>query len=331
MTQLRDTSIWFKTYRVRNDARIAYNLSPNDTLQSFDDIKGNEAMQARLAMFQVDPLNPHRCPTPLGHTAESSFVELRDAPPLVWNAPSTDAAKGKVESMGIQSGILKTEKKLRIYAPRGFVKTGDRYPLLVLFDRDRNVMWMPRILDNLIAEKKIPPMVAILIDNSIPAARNTELPCDPQFTEFLAEELVPWSREKFHTGGAAQTIVAGSSYGGLAVVFAALKYPQVFGQVVSLSGSFWWKPQDEKEAEWLVKQVATSPKLTVRVHLEVGLMEGYPMQIDANRHMRDVLRGKVYPVGYAEYDGGHAFLNWSGGMANGLIFLLGSANGRNLQ
>ena len=240
---------------------------------------------------------------------------------MVWNAPSTDAAKGKVESMGIQSGILKTEKKLWIYAPRGFVKTGDRYPLLVLFDGDRNVMWMPRILDNLIAEKKIPPMVAILIDNSIPAARNTELPCDPQFTEFLAEELVPWSREKFHTGGAAQTIVAGSSYGGLAAVFAALKYPQVFGQVVSLSGSFWWKPQDEKEAEWLVKQVATSPKLTVRVYLEVGLREGYPMQIDANRHMRDVLRGKGYPVGYAEYDGGHAFLNWSGGMANGLIFL----------
>ena len=53
-------------------------------------------------------------------------------------------------------------------------------------------------------------------------------------------------------------------------------------------------------------------------------MEGYPMQIAANRRMRDVLAAKGYETGYAEYDGGHSFVNWSGGTANGLLFLLGS-------
>ncbi len=52
-------------------------------------------------------------------------------------------------------------------------------------------------------------------------------------------------------------------------------------------------------------------------------MESYPMQITPNQHMRNVLRAKGYPIGYFEYDGGHAFLNWSGGMARGLVFLLG--------
>jgi enterochelin esterase family protein len=326
MARLGTTDVWFKTYKVRNDARFAYNLSPNDTLESINDIKNHDVMDKRLAMLQTDPLNPHRCPTTFGpHNAESSFVELPDAPPLVWNAPPAAATQGKVESTSIQSEFLKGEKKLWIYTPHGFSKSGDRYPLLILFDGDRNVMWMPQILDNLIAQKKIPPMVAVLIDDSDPATRGIELPCDPPFADFLAEELVPWSRENYHTTlEAARTIVAGSSYGGLAAVFAALRYPEMFGNVVSLSGSFGWRPKDETEPEWLTKQVAASPKLPLRFYLEVGLMES-STQIDANRHMRDVLREKGYPVGYSEYDGGHAFLNWSGGMADALLFLMPAA------
>jgi enterochelin esterase family protein len=52
-------------------------------------------------------------------------------------------------------------------------------------------------------------------------------------------------------------------------------------------------------------------------------MEGYSMQIVPNRHMRDVLTAKGYPVRYREYAGGHSFLNWSGGTASGLLFLMG--------
>ena len=50
MVHLAGTDVWYKSYRVRNDARFAYNLSPNDLLQSFDDIKSDEQMQKRLAM-----------------------------------------------------------------------------------------------------------------------------------------------------------------------------------------------------------------------------------------------------------------------------------------
>jgi hypothetical protein len=57
MTQIDGTDVWYKTYKVRNDARFAYNLSPNDTLDSFDNIKGDDAMKKRLAMFRTDPLN----------------------------------------------------------------------------------------------------------------------------------------------------------------------------------------------------------------------------------------------------------------------------------
>jgi enterochelin esterase-like enzyme len=323
MERLDDTNVWFKTYKVRDDARFAYNFSPNDTLQSVNDITDRNAMEARLAMLRIDPLNPHRCPATFGpHAAESSFVELPDAPPLIWNAPPAEATRGNVENAAIQSALLKEQKTLWIYTPHGFSKSGARYPLLILFDGDRNVMWIPRILDNLIEQKKIPPMVAVLIDDSDPTARGIELPCDPPFADFLAKELVPWSRENYHaTLTPTETIVAGSSYGGLAAVFAALRHPEVFGNVVSLSGSFAWKPHGEQQPEWLTKQMDAAPKFPLHFYLEVGLMEG-SSQIAVNRRMRDVLRAKGYPVGYAEYNGGHAFLNWSGGIANALLFLM---------
>jgi enterochelin esterase-like enzyme len=324
MLHLEHTDVWYKTYRVRDDARFAYNLSPNDSLQSFDGVKGDDAMRVRLAMLQVDPLNPRRCPTTFGaYGAESSYVELPDAPPLVWSSPAERFAKGTVGVTVIQSDYLKKPKKLWTYTPAGFAKNGARYPLLVLFDGDRNVMWIPRILDILIAQKRIPPLVAIMTDDSVPSARRIELPCNPQFSDFLANELVPWARNNYYTTTQAErTIVAGSSFGGLASVFAGLQHPDIFGNVISLSGSFFWKPDGEKESGWLIRRVNASPKLPLRFYLEVGLMESYPIQIDENRSMRVVLDAKGYPLHYSEYDGGHSFLNWSVGMADGLQFLL---------
>jgi enterochelin esterase-like enzyme len=328
MLHLLGTDVWYKTYRVRNDARFAYNLSPNDSLQSFDDVKGDEQMRQRLAMLQVDPLNPRRCPTTFGaYGAESSYVELPGAQPIVWESTLDGIPRGRVDETSIHSALLNTDKNLWVYTPPGFARIGKRYPLLVLFDGDRNVMWIPKILDILIAQGKIPPMVAVMTDQSVPSARRNELPCNPQFADFLAKELVPWSRNNFHATTQPQcTVVAGSSYGGLASVFAGLKHPEVFGNVVSLSGSFWWKPEGETQGEWLIRQVSASPKLPLRFYLEVGLMEGYPMQIESNRHMAETLTSKGYQLHYSEYDGGHSFLNWSEGMAGGLQYIVGADN-----
>lgn len=114
--------------------------------------------------------------------------------------------------------------------------------------------------------------------------------------------------------------MAGSSYGGLAAVYAGMQHPETFGNVIALSGSFWWKPAGTQAGEWLVKQVSEAPKVQVRFYLEVGEMESYPMQIRPNHDMRDTLRQKGYDVGYSEFDGGHSFLTWSDGMVRGLEF-----------
>jgi len=330
MVHLDGSDVWYKTYRVRNDARFAYNLSPNDSLQSINDVKGDDAMRKRLAMLRTDPLNPHRCPTTFGaYGTQSSYVELPGAPPLVWNMP-VPGNRGLVTVTRIHSDSLRKDKKLWVYTPAGFSKErGERYPLLLVFDGDRNVEWTPKILDVLIARGRIPPVVAVMTDESVPSERRTELPCNPQFAEFLAKELVPWTRRNYHaTTGPERTVVAGSSYGGLASVFSGLKHPEVFGNVISLSGSFFWKPDGAQQGEWLIQQVKGSPKLPLRFYLEVGLMESASMEVSPNRRMRDTLAAKGELVGYSEYDGGHSFLNWSLGMVNGLERMLGPTNSK---
>lgn len=326
MLHLSGSDLWYKTYRVRNDARFSYNVSPNDPLTSINDVKGDDAMRRRLAMLQVDPLNPHRSPTTFGaYDAEASYVELPNAPPLLWNLPVPANRKGQVTVTSIRSTYLGTEKKLWVYTPPDFRPGGRRYPLLVAFDGDRNVDWIPKLLDVLIARHRIPPMVAVMTDESVPAQRRAELPCNPQFADFVAKELVPWVRSRYAaTSQPANTIVAGSSFGGLASVFAALKHPEVFGNAISQSGSFFWKPAGAAQEEWLIQQVKASPKLPVRFDLQVGLMESDAMEVQPNRRMRDALAAKGELAGYSEYDGGHSFLNWTAGMAAPLQQMLHS-------
>ncbi len=153
--------------------------------------------------------------------------------------------------------------------------------------------------------------------------------CFPPFVEFLTREFVPWAREHFHvTFDAAKTIIGGSSLGGLTAAFAGLTAPEYFGNLLSQSGSFWWKPDDEMESEWLSRQFTLTHKLPLRFYLDAGLLEtgntrrNGPSMLVVNRHMRNVLQAKGYPVHYAEHNGGHDHLCWQGTLAEGLIALL---------
>jgi len=139
----------------------------------------------------------------------------------------------------------------------------------------------------------------------------------------LATVIVPRVRESYHAGLTARdTAVAGSSLGGLASACAALTHPEVFGNVLSQSGSFWWTP--DETPEWPTRQVSQTPPRTVRFFQEVGAME-IPQQLDTNRRFRDALRSNGVTVDYREFNGNHHYLAWHRGFADGLVSLFGTA------
>lgn len=176
------------------------------------------------------------------------------------------------------------------------------------------------------SEKRIPPVVAAAVNGT------NDNPCSKEYADFLAAELVPWMQSTYHaTNSPAQTVIGGSSLGALQSTCSAMNHPDVFGKVLSQSGSYWWKrtfgsrsmPDDVTDAEWLTRQIASRPQVPVQFPGS-GLMEASEVQLEPNRRMRDALLAKGYAVKYREFNGNHNYINWRGGFADGIIALLGN-------
>jgi len=337
MARLPGTDVWYKTYRARSDARVTYLLSPNDPFVE----------DKKSPTWQLDPLNPHRFefkldpenPESANVTPAVSVLSLPDAPPRRWTQPREGIARGKITETRIKSTLLGNERRLWIYTPPGYRARGNRYPLLVLFDGWEYLHWIPTptILDNLLADRLISPVVAVLID-TVPW--RGELACYPPFGSFMTKELFPWLRKQYHvTADPERTILAGSSLGGLAATCYAFENPRTFGKVLSQSGSFWWRPPllwpkqsqskgaDDEAPEWLSRRLAALPRAPLQLYIEIGLLEstGSPSMLDVNRHLRNVLQAKGYLFRYVEFNGRHEFVNWQETLGDGLVFLLGKA------
>lgn len=322
MTRLMDTDLWYKTYRVPRDARFTYALSPNDSLVPIEDVDEKDIAK-RFTTFRIDPLNKR-----------SSIVELPGAPPQPWGVRQPEVPKGRLEDAKIKSEILKNERRAWVYTPPGYVRDGKPYGLIVMFDGPMYTLLIPTpvILDNLLAKAKLPPMVAVILDNPTPHSRETEFACYEPYAEFIAKEVIPWVRANYNvTTDPSQTVVSGVSFGGLAAAFVGFRHPEIFGNVICQSGSFWWKPDSENEPEWLTRQFVASKKLPLRFFLDVGLFEtgpnphGAPDMVAVSRHMRDVLRAKGYDVEYRECHCGHDYLNWRGMLPDALMELVGGS------
>jgi enterochelin esterase-like enzyme len=310
LLRLANTDVWFLTLRLPVTARFTYGFKRPGIRPT------------------PDPLNPLRF-------RSSSFAELPAAPAQFWTVIQPDVPKGTVTPNKLRSEILKEERSVSIYTPPGYDPKSGSYGLLVLFDGQdfRGPMPIPTILDNLVAAKKIRPLVAILVDNLNEESRDRDLECYPPFADFVAKELVPWARQRYRFSAEPErTIVGGVSLGGLNAAYCALRYPEVFGNVLSQSGAFGYFPDwDEVEENdtspfgWLIRQFVTARKLPIRFYLEAGLFENDCPEalLTQNRRMRDVLEAKGYSVVYSEFAGGHEFLSWRGSVADGLIALAG--------
>jgi enterochelin esterase family protein len=325
MRRLLDTDLWYKTYQLPGDARFNYMLSPNDSLVPIEDLEEKD-IPARTATLKIDPLNKR------GAFGGGSILELPGASPQPWAMRNPDVPKGALENVKLKSEILKNERRAWVYTPPGYSRDAKPYGLIVMFDGPIYTLLIPtaNILDNLLAKSKLPPMVALILDNPTPTSRATEFACYEPYAEFIAKEAIPWVRANYNvTGDPTQTVISGVSFGGLASVFVAFRHPEIFGNVISQSGSFWWKPESDNEPEWLTRQFVTSKKLPLRFFLDVGLLEtgptphGAPDMVAVSRHMRDILRARGYEVEYRECNCGHDHLNWRGMLPDALTFLVG--------
>jgi enterochelin esterase family protein len=343
MARLLDTDLWYKTFRLQKGARFIYQLATN-----LPDPKEWRGITQFASALRNDPLNPFQFTE---HYNEfnpyegNSFsaAELPSAEPQGWNVVRPNVPTGRVQRDKFRSKLLGNERPIWIYTPHGYADGKKPYGLLVFTDGGQyvNTVRVGTILDNLIAAGLIPPLVAVMVENP---DRFRELSCNSTYADFLAQEIVPWARANYHaTDRPEQTIIGGTSQGGLQAAFVGLKHSEVFGNVLSQSGAFGWKPAGEKEPEWLNRQFAAGPRLPLHFSFEAGLLEGTwwwrdlmaklpnappanlidPTLLAANRNLRDTLQSKGYSVHYTEFNGNHTLFNWRGTLASHLIALVG--------
>lgn len=345
LNRFATTDIWYKTYRMPNDSRFLYQFSVNDPDFPFE----GEAETKYPAKGQPDPLNPRRYD--YAKPLIFSVAELQAAPSLELSTPNPDAPRGVVGRFPetLKSKILGNERAIYVYQPPGYSKTAATpYPLLIFGASYINQTRLPVILNNLIARRRIPPLVAVFVSFPPSVAgqniQDEEESGDKPFGDFIAKELLPWVRERVNvTDDPRRIVIGGASAGGHSAAFVALQHPEAIGNVIAQSGAFWrgvghtalyWAaPEHEDGREGFARAVASSPATPAtsraRFYLTVGWLEngtafndGRISALQASRHVRDVLLAKGYNVTLRETSGGHDPYNWEAALPDALVMLL---------
>jgi enterochelin esterase-like enzyme len=327
--RLGTSNVWYTSYVLPKASRIFYRLRVPQGLQRSLSSPARFTIDGVLYEHFLDPLNPRVFPEGENHVdAPGSYYAGAEAPRNPYLLPD-NASRGSLERFEIPSPVLGSKRTITMYTPAHYLGASRRLSLVLLFDGESYLtdVAAPAILDNMIAGEAIPPVVVAFVHTQ--GTRDDDLQPNEKYQQFLAQDLVPWIRKRYRVSQDPRlNVVAGSSFGGLAAAYTAFAHPEIFGNVLSQSGSYWWSPtylQDvspSPNAAWMVKKFAESAPKPLRFYMSVGLWEGAGM-LSGNRILHSVLTGKKNEVIYSEVVSGHNYANFQSTFPEGLIALLG--------
>ena len=194
---------------------------------------------------------------------------------------SKSTASPQVSTFTIQAPQLQTTKKIWLYLPKNYTTSTKKYPVLYmhdaqnLFDAKTSYMgeWnVDEKLDSLNAQ-----VIVVGIENT--TQRMNELTPFPnakhgggkadQYLDFIIKTLKPKIDATYRTKiDPKNTMIMGSSLGGLVSFYAILKYPTVFGKAGVFSPSFWF---NRNEINTMIEK---TKKLRAKIYFMCGDHEG---------------------------------------------------------
>ena len=147
-------------------------------------------------------------------------------------------------------------RKIWLYLPSNYTSSTKKYPVLYLQDGQNifdaytaafNEWGVDEYLDSAI-KNGAPPCIVVAIENSIQRI-NEYNPYNhekygrgkgDEYINFIINEVKPYIDENYRTLTTKEnTIIAGSSLGGLISLYASIQHADVFGKVGCLSPAFW--------------------------------------------------------------------------------------------
>lgn len=233
--------------------------------------------------------------------------------------PNPGTPRGTVEELAIGSSQDGMGRTASVYLPAGYANSKERYPVLYLNDAYGALKFgrITTILDNLIGEKVIPPLIAVLLPSG--KDRIGEYGMSPVFETFFVRDVVSLVDRRYRTQPSPEfRAVGGISAGATAALSLAIHHPDVFGKCIAQSTATNLVP--------LINLARTGPSRPISVYLDVGRFEadfnGHDL-VDASRRIRDALATHGCPVYYREVNDGHGWANWRSRSREALLFLFG--------
>ncbi len=206
------------------------------------------------------------------------------------------------------------ERRVTVYIPQQYVP-GTTAPFIVAADGPDTMLFTA--LDNLIAEHRLPVMIAISIANGSGDAPGSERGLEydtmsARYADFVETEVLPRVESQYHLkltkDPDARATMGGSSGGSCALIMAWYR-PDLYHRVLTYSGTYvnqqWpYNPQTPHGAwEFHERLIPDSPPKPLRIWMEVGdkdLLNPNAMHdnmhdwVVANEQMAKVLAAKHY-------------------------------------
>jgi len=307
LKQVEHTDLWFRTLEFPGDSRIEYKFG---------------VTQGDHERWLHDPLNANVALDPFGG---NSVIRTSGFQEPEWTRPRNGIPHGRLEQFQIQSKSLGDTRNVGVYLPASF-RPYRRYRLLVVHDGDDYIRYsqLNTVLDNLIEDLEIPPLIVAL---SNPHQRLVEYANDPGHAEHVVKELLPELQERYPIiDQASGRCLMGASFGGVASLATAWRYPEAFGSLLLQSGSFAFTDIGDHSRSKVFDQVVEfmnafrkEPGMPVKkAFISCGVYESL---IYENRSLVPFLLKLGVKVKFKESRDGHNWENWRDQLRDGLTWL----------
>lgn len=225
---------------------------------------------------------------------------------------------GAVAQRYYWSQTLGTMRRLHVWTPAGYEKSAGKLPVLYLVHGggDTDLSWPTvgaagLILDNLMAEGRMKPMVVVMPNGSIEMPDGNFMGEVPLFAQDMVTDIIPFIEDNYNVyTDQANRAMAGLSMGGMETLEVTLNHPELFSHVWVLSASF--APGNKEVYEYERVRLKKEADRYNRNFKQLVFTQGGPSDIAYNNCKETLKLFDDAGIKYEYHDvtGGHSWTAW---------------------
>ncbi len=286
--RIGESQVWMCETIFPLDARLDYKIIVNDK-------------------WLLDPTNPFQQWSGFGPNSELRMPAWKFPEEAIFNPQSEPGRLSEVKL--IHSQQLGYAINYRVYTPAGYDTLSNLASIYVTDGHEyanEKLGSMETVLNNLIAQNRIQPIIAVFVDPRDPENRGnnrraSEYQMNPKFSAFVAHELVTEIDKTFRTDPSSeQRGILGTSLGGINSAYFGVIRHDVFQLIAIQSPAFQFTPA-------IYQLYQETDRLPLKIFMSTGVIHDTQ---EPARQMKHIFDEKGYPLKYIEVNEGHSWGQW---------------------